>query len=132
MLSLHQLALSFGSFGRDDPLIPEKPSPQCQGLKATNFVPYVNYAGSLTNVEGILTIYPEIGGDKSAMIGVGHLSGVETPTHAASTFTRALRAPRTPRATTTTLIPSARTRGARATTKPIATVNSWKRAALSR
>ena len=77
MLSLHQLALSFGSFGRDDPLIPEKPSPQCQGLKATNFVPYFNYAGSLNNVAGILTIYPEIGQDKSAMLGAGHFSGID-------------------------------------------------------
>ena len=41
MLSLHQLALSFGSFARDEPDILEKPAPpMCQGLKATNFVPY--------------------------------------------------------------------------------------------
>ena len=39
MLSLHQLALSFGSFDRDEPDILEKPAPpMCQGLKATNFV----------------------------------------------------------------------------------------------
>ena len=36
MLSLHQLALSFGTFGRDAPVIPETPPPLCQGLKATN------------------------------------------------------------------------------------------------
>ena len=79
MLSLHQLALSFGSFGRDDPVIPEKPPPQCQGLKTTNFVPYFGYleAGGNLNVEGILTIYPEIGPDKSALVGVGHFSGVD-------------------------------------------------------
>lgn len=76
MLTLHQLALSFGTFGRDDPVIPEKPPPQCQDLKATNFVKYFNYPGSL-NVEGILTIYPEIGPDKSAMLGAGHFSGVD-------------------------------------------------------
>ena len=70
MLSLHQLALSFGTFGRDDPVIPEMPPPMCQGLKATNFVKYFNYptSGSLNNVEGILTIYPEIGPDKSALM----------------------------------------------------------------
>ena len=76
MLSLHQLALSFGSFGRNDPVIPEKPPPQCQGLKTTNFVPYFGYPGNL-NVEGILTIYPEIGPDKSALLGAGHFSGVD-------------------------------------------------------
>ena len=76
MLSLHQLALSFGSFARDEPDILEKPAPpMCQGLKATNFVPYFNYLGNLTNVEGVLTIYPHP--DKSRMLGLGQLSGID-------------------------------------------------------
>ena len=76
MLSLHQLALSFGSFARDDPDILEKPAPPlCWGLKATNFVPYFNYAGNLTNVEGILTIYNHP--DGSRLVGLGHLSGID-------------------------------------------------------
>ena len=56
MLSLHQLALSFGSFDRDEPDILEKPAPpMCWGLKATHFVPYFNYPGNLTDVEGSIT-----------------------------------------------------------------------------
>ena len=47
MLSLHQLALSFGSFARDEPDVLEKPPPpMCQGLRASNFVPYFNTRGT--------------------------------------------------------------------------------------
>ena len=75
MLSLHQLALSFGSFARDEPDILEKPAPpMCQGLRASNFVPYFNYPGNL-KVEGVLTIYPHP--DKSGLLGLGQLSGID-------------------------------------------------------
>ena len=75
MLSLHQLALSFGSFARDEPDVLEKPPPpMCQGLRASNFVPYFNYPGNL-KVEGVLTIYPHP--DKSGLLGLGQLSGID-------------------------------------------------------